>query len=525
MWSSRIKRLDEGNERVIAVTVAPSRPICLINAYMPTQDTGSQVEYSECLDIVHLLFTKFQGTYDVILCGDLNGTLLDSRSNKHDKLLKELTAELQLSTGIICGNKPTFYHHAGTSKSQIDYILVQDKSLISSYTILDKSPICSSEHAPVKATLTTAIHNVCQSVNQRQKKIVKLNWDRADRQSYRQSLVADHQVSNITESLIRASNSSVPKRTVNLKGPRWKASPKVKQSLKICKQLYSQWKLARKIPNHIDHSQLKSEKKLLRKQQRYEHAMDRKQLYEKLMTNPSSKLFYQLIKRNRTTTSSTQCLKVGDRECYSPEEQCKAFASYYEDLSAPKENEYEDAYLNLCSVRQNVIEQYLKEENLNEIMFTVPEVETSIRILNSGKSPDEYGLCAEHFKYGKDIVSEYITPLFNQILESKSVPAAFKTGILTPVLKKDKDSCLVNSYRGITVTAVMGKLFEYYLLEKLNLTNISELQYGFTKGLSPIMSSLIITEAKAEAKRTKSHCFLLHWMYNQHLMWYSIQFS
>ena len=53
MWSSRIKRLEEGNERIIAVTVAPSRPICLINAYMPTQDTRSQVEYSECLDIVH----------------------------------------------------------------------------------------------------------------------------------------------------------------------------------------------------------------------------------------------------------------------------------------------------------------------------------------------------------------------------------------------------------------------------------------------------------------------------------------
>ena len=115
--------------------------------------------------------------------------------------------------------------------------------------------------------------------------------------------------------------------------------------------------------------------------------MDSKQLYEKQMINPSSKFFCQLIKRNRTTTSSTQCLKVGDRECYSSEEQCKAFASYFENLSVPKENENDDAYLNLCSVRQNVIEQYLKE-NLNEIMFTVPEVETSIRKLNSGKSPD-----------------------------------------------------------------------------------------------------------------------------------------
>ena len=84
-----------------------------------------------------------------------------------------------------------------------------------------------------------------------------------------------------------------------------------------------------------------------------------------------------------------------------------------------------------------MIRQYLIEEHLNEIMFKVPEVETSIRKLNSGKLPDEYGLCTEHFKYGKNIVSEHITPLFNQILESKSVPAAFKTGILTPVLRKD----------------------------------------------------------------------------------------
>ena len=60
-------------------------------------------------------------------------------------------------------------------------------------------------------------------------------------------------------------------------------------------------------------------------------------------------------------------------------------------VSVPKESEYDDAYLK-CSVRQNVIEQYLKEENLNEIMFTVSGVETSIRKLNSWKSPDEYDM-------------------------------------------------------------------------------------------------------------------------------------
>ena len=136
----------------------------------------------------------------------------------------------------------------------------------------------------------------------------------------------------------------MPRKTINLKGPKW-----VRKSLKTCKQLYSQWKAIGKIPNNIFHCQLKTEKKLLRK--RYEHAIDRKRLYEQLMSNPSTKLFYQLIKRKRSTVGRTQCIKVGDRECFAPDEQCGLFAQYYEDLSVPKQSVYDDTYLNLACVQ------------------------------------------------------------------------------------------------------------------------------------------------------------------------------
>ena len=95
------------------------------------------------------------------------------------------TIEHSLQSEASSLNKPAFYHHAGNSTFQIDYILVQDKTLVSTYTILDQSPICSSADAPVKAMLTIAILNACYSLNQRQKKIVKLNWDKAERQLYR----------------------------------------------------------------------------------------------------------------------------------------------------------------------------------------------------------------------------------------------------------------------------------------------------------------------------------------------------
>ena len=170
VWSSKVKRLDEGNERIVVITIAASKPICFINAYLPTQDSGSQIEYLKCLDILHSIFMKYQGTYQVILCGDLNGTLLETRSNKHDKLLWNFVTELQLSTGISCGTIPTFHHHAGTSSSQIDYILVQNRQIVSSYNILDKSPICSSAHVTVLAKMNITLPYASQTVNQRQKK-------------------------------------------------------------------------------------------------------------------------------------------------------------------------------------------------------------------------------------------------------------------------------------------------------------------------------------------------------------------
>jgi hypothetical protein len=68
-----------GNESVIAVTITSDVNICLINAYLPTQGPYSQFEDTECLEIIVDIIDKHHISYESILCGDLNGTLLDSR--------------------------------------------------------------------------------------------------------------------------------------------------------------------------------------------------------------------------------------------------------------------------------------------------------------------------------------------------------------------------------------------------------------------------------------------------------------
>jgi hypothetical protein len=96
------------------------------------------------------------------------------------------------------------------------------------------------------------------------------------------------------------------------------------------------------------------------------------------------------------------------------------------------------------------------------------------------------------------LMSSFLTKILNKILEIRKAPISFKTGVLTPVLKKEKDATLCTSYRDITVTPIIGKTFEYSMLRKLKLNNMTDWQFGFTEGLNPIMASLLISEAKCE---------------------------
>ena len=59
----------------------------------------------------------------------------------------------------------------------------------------------------------------------------------------------------------------------------------------------------------------------------------------------------------------------------------------------------------------------------------------------------------------------------------------------------------MDNCRGITVTPIIGKLFETVLLPRISKNfEQSSQQFGFTKGLSPVMSASIVSEARAEAK-------------------------
>lgn len=164
---------------------------------------------------------------------------------------------------------------------------------------------------------------------------------------------------------------------------------------------------------------------------------------------------------------------------FLPKDQRYVFAEYYADLSKPSNN-----HLALYNIRQQFLDDEMKASQPVEL-FQEHEIKSVVEILNSYKACDEYWIYAEHLNNCKNIIAPNLTRTFNKFLELRKVPEVFKTGILFPVLKKGKDPTMVNSNRGITVTPIIGNIFQYNILKKLIFKDKSELQFGFTTGLTP----------------------------------------
>lgn len=188
--SHKVRKLEK-EERII-VTEIQSEPvkIILVNNYMPTMATGSDKEYREHLDNITSMIDKYEQTHNVVIVGDLNGTLIPSRNNNHDKLLKNFCSQHQLKHTVRNAHKPTFYHHNGNSTSQIDYILenIRGNNLLDS-TIMDQNPLNSSAHVPVKAKTNLIVKGKTKINSTTSKKKTILKWEEKNIENYQPKVI------------------------------------------------------------------------------------------------------------------------------------------------------------------------------------------------------------------------------------------------------------------------------------------------------------------------------------------------
>ena len=142
----------------------------------------------------------------------------------------------------------------------------------------------------------------------------------------------------------------------------------------------------------------------------------------------------------------------------------------------------------------------------------VEEIEGALKALKLGKSWGNDSLDPEHIYFGGDTLKLLLKKIFNTIVSLEELPASLNEGLIIPVHKgKGKDPFLPGSYRGITLSSVISKLFEIILLKRLSPVledaGVPDLAQTHTKEASPVpMQSL----------PHKKHCSLMFEMGASH---------
>ena len=95
------------------------------------------------------------------------------------------------------------------------------------------------------------------------------------------------------------------------------------------------------------------------------------------------------------------------------------------------------------------------------------DVAAAIKDLKTEHSPGKDGLVAEHFKFVHPTIFLYLSYLFNSILVYNYLPQKFMDTVLVPILISYKhDVSDLNSYRPISITCVIYKIFELVFVVK-----------------------------------------------------------
>ena len=253
--------------------------------------------------------------------------------------------------------------------------------------------------------------------------------------------------------------------------------------------------------------QHKAAKHMLRQIQRQAAARQRQEEQAAIIhscENNNRENFYKLIKQKPRAPRLTSVIDFQEhtKETGEPD----SWASYFKDLATPKkDNNYDEAYRNHLQIT-HLLQCLNNQQETTTITVTKDDVHKHITSLKNKKAADIHGITSEHLKYASPQLVQILTYLSNQIIASGKLPASFKQGIITPVLKNGKPAKQPNSYRRITITSIVGKIIEKHLLQNIR-SKLDPVQccsqFGFTKGNSPTCAALIITELMAEANDTK----------------------
>ena len=126
--------------------------------------------------------------------------------------------------------------------------------------------------------------------------------------------------------------------------------------------------------------------------------------------------------------------------------------------SKPKPSSLSKFHLSVLNDK-SALEQQKDDQNYLDDPISLDEIETTVKLLKSGKAPGPDRIRNEMLKTGsRPHLKSAICKLFNHILTSGYFPQSWCEGVITPIFKSGDKQDPAN-YSGICINSCLGKLF------------------------------------------------------------------
>jgi hypothetical protein len=525
--NGKITTLDSNSRRLCAIKYqTPTLKFLLINVYLPYECNENSDEFVDQLIHIETLILSNLDCY-VIIGGDCNVDF--SRTTPHTALLDSFCANNCLK--IACQHNTSSvdftYHFSMTRHCVIDHFLVSGvlfDNMMQAVTV-DHSVDNLSDHEPIKIKLSFPMECIISKRKSHSSK--RVSWAKATSEQLSQYQVQlrntlscvclPHEallcnkfsctctrhtqlLEGYAESIIRACSESaactiplVSNKISSTKHTTAGWSEFVKPVREKSLFWHNLW-----IENNRPRDGVVAEcmrrtraayHNAVRQVRRNQENIVRQRVAQSLLCN-KTRDFWQEIKKIRSS-KSTICSHNIDG-CCNTTDIANLFTAKYRELYTSVSYNYSE-----MSHIKNTVERDLKDKLVSQdSIITMGDVKCAISKLKPGKCDYGSNLTTDYFKNADESLFVNLALLFTALFVHGFVPSVFLPSTIVPILKSHKGSVSDSTnYRGIAISSVFSKVIDNIILSKyIDLLSTSDAQFGFKKGHSTNMCTMILKE-------------------------------
>lgn len=182
------------------------------------------------------------------------------------------------------------------------------------------------------------------------------------------------------------------------------------------------------------------------------------------LTSKDSNCFWKTWK-SKVCLSNTKHLLIEGNP--SDDEAVEELAKIFSQTTCPNSMEFDSK--KRAELTENI--KYYQGNSLHKICQCSAElIAFALMKMEKGKSPGFDSVSVEHLENCHPVLFSLLSNLFNSMILNSVVPLAFGKGITIPIPKTESSNGIhrLDSFRGITLSPVISKLFEHCILILFN---------------------------------------------------------